>query len=101
MQTIGTSGDFAKSERINLRVDGFTKEMLEQAAVINHRSLTNFIIECAKIQAEQILEREKTIRLSKRDWDKFIRVVANPPKPNAALKRAAKNYRAMKIKSDV
>jgi len=92
--------DISKTERINLRVDSFTKELIEQAAAIDHRSLTSFIIACAKVQAEQILEKEKVIRLNRRDWDNFIMVLSSPPKPNAALKRAFKRYQQMKIQSD-
>jgi uncharacterized protein (DUF1778 family) len=79
--------DFSKNERINLRIDRHTKELIEQAAAIDHRSLTSFIIACAKDHAEQLIERETTIRLNKRDWDRFMQVLDNPPKPNAALKK--------------
>jgi len=89
-----------KTERINLRVDSFTKKLIEQAAAMDHRSLTGFIIACAKVQAEQILAKEKLIRLNRRDWDNFIAVLSNPPKPNVALKRAFKRYRKANINSD-
>lgn len=79
--------DFSKNERINLRIDRHTKDLIEQAAAIDHRSLTSFIVACAKEHAEQLIERETTIRLKKRDWDHFMQVLDNPPKPNAALKK--------------
>jgi uncharacterized protein (DUF1778 family) len=79
--------DFTKNERINLRIDRHTKDLIEQAAAIDHRSLTSFIIACAKEQAEQLIERETTIRLKKRDWDRLMDILDHPPKPNAALKK--------------
>jgi uncharacterized protein (DUF1778 family) len=79
--------DFAKNERISLRIDRHTKELIEQAAAIDHRSLTSFIIACAKEHAEQLIERETSIRLKKREWDRFMCALKNPPKPNAALKK--------------
>ena len=79
--------DFAKNDRISLRIDRHTKEIIERAAEIDHRSLTSFIIACAKKQAEQLIDRETTIRLKKREWDQFMSVLENPPKPNVALKR--------------
>jgi uncharacterized protein (DUF1778 family) len=79
--------DLLKDQRLNLRIDRHTKELIEQAAALDHRSLTSFIIASAKEHAEQLIERETTIRLKKREWDQFMNVLANPPKPNAALKK--------------
>ena len=57
------------------------------AAAIDHRSLTSFIVACAKEQAERLIERETTIRLKKREWDQFISALENSPKPNVSLKK--------------
>lgn len=85
--------EFSKSERINLRIDRHTKELIEQAAAIDHRSLTSFIIACAKAQAEELIERETSIRLKKHEWDQFVSVLENPPKPNAALSKLMRETR--------
>ena len=37
---------------------------------------------------------ESTTRLSDRDRDRFLELLANPPAPTAALKRAAARYKA-------
>lgn len=79
--------DFVKDERINLRIDRHTKELIEQAAAIDHRSLTSFIVACAKEQAERLIERETTIRLKKSEWNQFISALENSPKPNVSLKK--------------
>lgn len=86
------SADFSKNERINLRIDRHTKDLIEYAAAIDHRTLTSFIVACAKEYAEQLIERETTIRLKKRDWDSFMAAIKNPPKPNAALKKLMKEH---------
>lgn len=85
MQTHET--DFSKSERINLRVDRHTKDIIEYAASIDHRSLTSFIIASAKQQAERLIEQETSIHLKKREWDDFMASIASPPKANAKLKK--------------
>ena len=85
--------DLSKSERINLRVDRHTKELIEQAAAMDHRSLTSFIIACAKMQAEELIERETSIRLKKQEWDRFVSALENPPKPNAALSKLMREAR--------
>lgn len=79
--------DFGKNERINLRIDRHTKDLIEYAAAIDHRSLTSFIVACAKEHAERLIERETTIRLKKREWDDFMAIIERPPKANAALKK--------------
>jgi uncharacterized protein (DUF1778 family) len=84
--------DFSKNERINLRIDRHTKDLIEYAASIDHRTLTSFIVACAKEHAEQLIERETTIRLKKREWDSFIYAIENPPKANAALKKLMHEY---------
>ncbi len=91
--------DFNKNERINLRIDRYTKDLIEYAAAIDHRTLTSFIVACAKEHAEQLIERETTIRLKKRDWDNFMAATENPPKPNAALKKLMREYAG--VASDV
>lgn len=84
--------NFIKNERINLRIDRHTKDLIEYAAAIDHRTLTSFIVACAKEHAEQLIERETTIRLKKRDWDSFMTTIENPPKPNAALKKLVREH---------
>jgi len=44
--------------------------------------------------SEQIIEKDKLIRLSKKDAQVFFDVLENPPEPNAKLINAIKNHRA-------
>ncbi len=100
MQQVDVSSGFPKNERVNLRLDAFTKGLLEQAATIDHRSLTGFILDAARQQAEKLMEKQRAIRLNKDEWDRFIDAMNHPKKPNASLLKAAKKYKAMNIKSD-
>ena len=42
---------------------------------------------------EVVFPEESPIRLSARDWKRFLEVLDNPPEPNAALKRLFRKSR--------
>lgn len=90
-----------KAERISIRLDEETKQKIELAAAIDHRSITSFIIASAVASADAILKRGEQMVLSEQDWDTFYQALLNPPKPNAALKNAFATYQKMGIQSDV
>lgn len=86
-----------RSERINIRLAHGTKQKIEQAAALDHRSVTSFIIASAISSADEILKRNEQITLSDEDWDIFYNALINPPKPNEALKKAFIEHKGMKI----
>jgi hypothetical protein len=43
---------------------------------------------------ELVFPEESPIRLSARDWKRFLDVLDNPPEPNAVLKKAFARYKA-------
>jgi hypothetical protein len=43
---------------------------------------------------EVVFPEESPVRLSARDWKRFLELLDNPPPPNAALKKALAGYRA-------
>jgi len=43
---------------------------------------------------EVVFPEESPIRLSARDWKRFLEALDNPPEPNAALKKALTGYKA-------
>jgi uncharacterized protein (DUF1778 family) len=90
-----------KTERIDIRIDLKTKQRIEKAAAIDHRSITSFIISRAIESADEILQRGDQMILSDKDWDKFHIALTKPQKPNQALKKAAAKYKSLNIKSDV
>ena len=93
--------DINKSERISIRLTPEIKRCIEQAASIDRRSITSFIITSAIQSAEEILKRGDQMVLSEEDWYRFHAALQNPPKASAALRKAFKDYKAMNIQSDV
>jgi uncharacterized protein (DUF1778 family) len=80
----------AREARLSFRMDGRTKEMVERAAKLERRSLTDFCLTALADAAREALARHETIVLSQRDRQIFFDTLINPPRPNARLKRAFK-----------
>lgn len=83
----------AKTERITTRVSENVKDTLMAAANIAGATLNQFLIQAALEKAENIIEKDKVICLSKKDAQLFFNALDNPPKPNKKLKNAVDNYR--------
>ena len=74
-----------KRERIYLRLDASAKKKIEQAAALEQKTVTSFILSSAMESAERIVKAHKKIVLSDRDWNAFFEALVDPPKPNQAL----------------
>lgn len=90
-----------KNERINIRLEPLVKQLIEQAASIDHRTLTSFIIASATQMAENILQKNQQIILDNQDYELFYNTISKPTNPNKALKKAALDYNNLSIKSDI
>lgn len=81
------------SPRITTRVDLDTQNLLAQAAAISGiSSINSFVLSAAIEKAKIIIEREQTLKLSKRDAIALIDVLDAQPKVNARLQQAAQRY---------
>ncbi len=83
----------AKDSRIDLRVTGEQKALLEQAASLSGVSLSAYTLLHLLPQAQQDIERKERLTLSNRDRDFFLSALANPPKLKGKLKTAITEYR--------
>jgi uncharacterized protein (DUF1778 family) len=84
--------DTAK-ERISSRVPKPVRKTLQEAAALSGATLNQFIVQAALKEAHAVLERERFVRLSRRDAEVFFRALENPPKPTARLRKAVAAYR--------
>lgn len=78
----------ARAARLGFRVDNATKQMVERAAELERRSLTDFCLSALTAAAAAAIERHETLMLSMHDRQIFFDALMNPPRPNARLKRA-------------
>ncbi|BCG63842.1 MAG: antitoxin [Methyloprofundus sp.] len=91
---IGITMSTAKNERITARVSEPVKETLTIAADLVGATLNQFLIQSALEKAENIIEKDKIIRLSNKDAQVFFNALDNPPEANIKLKNAFENYQS-------
>ena len=82
-----------KAERLEARVTRQLKRLIEQAAEIEGRSITDFIVTSAQAAAKQVIQEHTALKLTARDREVFVQAVLNPPKPNARLRQAVQRYK--------
>ena len=83
----------SKSERINLRLDAAAKHKIEQAASVEGRTVSGFILSSALACADAAVRAHETMVLGKRDAEVFLDAILNPPEPNEKLRRAMREHR--------
>ena len=81
-----------KVERIEARVNAETKALSQEAANLEGRSLTDFIVASALESARRVIRERELIDLSRRDRKAFVALLLNPPSPNRRLRDAARHY---------
>lgn len=77
-----------KRERLHLRLDARSKQLLERAAGYSHTSVSDFVLKHALEAAESVVKDREEIVLSAADWDALLDALENPPEPNEALRAA-------------
>ena len=76
------------SMRMNLRVRPEQKATLVRAAAIKNTDLTDFVLQNALREAKTVIEDAERIVLSERDSLLVLKMLENPPVPNAKLRAA-------------
>jgi uncharacterized protein (DUF1778 family) len=85
--------DKSRSARLEARISVEQKTMLQQAAALSGRTLSEFVVASAQEAASRVIQEHETIRLSRTDKMAFVSALLNPPRPNVRLRKAAAAYR--------
>jgi uncharacterized protein (DUF1778 family) len=75
--------------RLEARVSAAQQNLLQQAAALSGRTLSEFVVASAQDATRRVLAEHESIRLSREVQLAFVQAPLNPPEPNARLKRAA------------
>jgi uncharacterized protein (DUF1778 family) len=84
----GSSERRTRGTRLGFRVDAETKRMVERAAALERRSLTDFCLTALTEATRETITRHESLSLSERDRAVFFDTLIHAPKPNARLRRA-------------
>lgn len=82
-----------KTERLEARVPVALKRAIQHAANLQGRTLTDFVIASLEKMARETVREHEVITLSAADSLRVAKLLIHPPKPNAALKKAAAQHR--------
>ncbi len=82
-----------RRERLEARLSPEQKALLERAAALEGRSLTDFVVDSAQSAALETIQRYEVIALTARDSRVFAEALMHPPAPNERLRAAARRHR--------
>jgi uncharacterized protein (DUF1778 family) len=93
--TVDQVGKTSKSERLEARLSREQKELLQWAADLEGRSLTDFVVSHAQNAALQTISEHTVIKLSRADSIAFAESLQSPPElsDDAPLARAISRYK--------
>lgn len=90
MSTASDSND----ARLNFRLPGNLKALIEQAATELGQSVTEFAVSSLVRDAREVIQQSQRTRLTNRDRDIFLAMLDKvDARPNVALKAAARRYK--------
>lgn len=78
--------------RFNFRLPAEIKERIERAAVASGLTVTDFAINSLANVADEVLARQTSRTLSKRDSEIFLKMIDDTPEPNDALIEAFREH---------
>ena len=79
--------------RLEARITQETKALVQKAADLEGRTLTDFVVSSVQAAAYKVIEHHRTLKLSIEDGEAFVDAILNPPQPNEALQSAALRYK--------
>lgn len=77
-----------RGSRLGFCVDAQTKKLVERAAALERRSLTDFCLTVLTQATQATITRHESIVLSERDREVFFDALVHSPKPIARLRQA-------------
>jgi uncharacterized protein (DUF1778 family) len=84
-----------RDARIELRLSEESKDLLAMAASYSGMDMTSFVMATVLPAAKQVVAQQNQVAASRRDVAFIARLLDNPPRPNAALKKAAAAWRSL------
>jgi uncharacterized protein (DUF1778 family) len=80
-------------ERLGFRLDEQTKDLIERAAHLECRKVTEFCVAVLADAARRTIAEHETLMLSERDREVFFDTLMSPPQANERLIRALAEHK--------
>jgi len=83
----------AKTYRFDARLNEDQKLLIQRAADLEGRTMTDFVLHSAEAAAERTIANRAMLVLTARETEAFADAILNPAGPGPILRRAAREYR--------
>ena len=77
-----------RADRLGFRLDEQTKALIERAAQLERRKVSDFCVSAMAEAARRVIAQHETLVLSERDRAAFFAALETPHEPNERLVRA-------------
>src|SRR5580658_1333037 len=85
-----------RDQRLEARVTADQKELIERAACVQGRTVTDFVVDALQQAARQAIAEQTVWKLTQDQQKIFIETLMNPPAPNQNLREAYRRFRKYK-----
>jgi len=82
-----------RGERLETRVTAEQKDLIEHAAALQGRTVTDFVLTSVQDAARRAIEEHKVLALSLRDSHAFVQALIEPAPVNERLRDTIRRYR--------
>lgn len=93
MPTMARKKSRKSTARLDVRLRPDKKALIEEAATLSGKTMSEYVISTLLQQSAEILQRHRHIRLSNRDRDQFLALLDASDEPSAGLTRAVRRYK--------
>ncbi len=83
----------ARAERLEARITTEQKSLIEQAAALQGRTVTDFVLASVQDAARRTIEDHQRLDLTVRDRQAFVEALLNPVPVNEHLRETILRYR--------
>lgn len=88
-----TTGGRIRAQRLEARVTAEQKKLIERAAALQGRTVTDFVLTSVQDAARRAIEEHHQLALSVRDSEAFVGALLDPKPVNDRLRDTVRRYR--------
>jgi uncharacterized protein (DUF1778 family) len=83
-----------RTYRFDARLNERQKKLIQRAAEIEGRTMTDFVLRSAEAAAERTVEQRSVLNLTPGETKAFVAAILSPAKPGPVLRAAARRYKS-------
>src|ERR1700688_4977818 len=93
MANVTSKSTRTRAQRLETRVTAEQKTLIEHAAALQGRTVTDFVLTSVQDAARRAIEEHQQLELSVRDSQAFVNALLNPKPVNDRLRNTIRRYR--------